>query len=352
VTRITRRATEADRPAWQAFVRSRPEGDPLQCWAWGSVIEPTGETPRRIVLVEDQDQQLRGLAQALVRPIGLGRSMLYVPHGPLWDRDAPDGPVILGELVDALRQLARAERAIVVKLDPRGLPGGADPGPTLRDLGLRRSRLDLQAPTTRLVELLDGGPALQATWHADARRLARRAEREGVEVETVRDARPASLAAFAGLLGETARRNGFRARSADFLMRAAEAFATEDGWLLALARLGGRPLAGVAVPRVADRAYYLYGASVRDPSVRHAYPAYAALAAAMRVLAEDGVRTLDLWGVTERSDREADPGWAGFSAFKRSFGGRPLHHPGTFDLVIDPLWNGLRELRARLPLGG
>jgi lipid II:glycine glycyltransferase (peptidoglycan interpeptide bridge formation enzyme) len=352
VTRTVRRATEADRPAWQAFVQGRPEGDPLQCWAWGAVVAPTGETPRRIVLVEGQDQRIRGLAQGLVRPIGLGRSMLYVPHGPLWDRNAPDGPTILAELVDALRGLARAERAIVVKVDPRGLPGAADAGSALRSLGLRRSRLDLQASTTRLVELLDGGPALQATWHADARRLVRRAEREGVEVETVRTADPAALAAFAGLLEETAHRGGFRARSADFLSRVAEAFVAEDGWLLALARLGGRPLAGVAAPRVADRAYYLYGASLRDPAVRHAYPAYAALAAAMRGLAEGGVKTFDLWGVSERSDQAADPTWAGFSAFKRSFGGQPLRHPGTFDLVIDPFFNRLRELRARLPLGG
>lgn len=324
----------------------------MQCWAWGGVVAPTGETPRRIVLVEGQDQRIRGLAQGLVRPIGLGRSMLYVPHGPLWDRDAQDGATILAELVDALRDLARAERAIVVKVDPRGLPGGADAGSALRSLGLRRSRLDLQAPTTRLVELRDGGPALQATWHADARRLVRRAEREGVEVETVRSADPAALTAFAGLLEETGHRAGFRARSADFLSRVAEAFVAEDGWLLALARLNGRALAGVAAPRVADRAYYLYGASVRDPAVRHAYPAYAALASAMRGLAEDGVTTFDLWGVTERSDQAADPGWAGFSAFKRSFGGLPLRHPGTFDLVIDPFFNGLRELRARLPLGG
>lgn len=344
-----RAAREADRPAWEAFVGSRPEGDPLQTWAWGDVVAPTGESPRRLVIVEGSEERLRGLAQGLVRPVGVGRTMLYVPHGPLWEREAVDGSTLLSALVAGLREFARAERSIVVKLDPRATFGGADPGPALGALGLRRAGRDLQAQTTRLVDLSIGDEALWATWHADARRLVRRSAREGVTVEVVRDAAEGPLAAFAALLEETGRRGRFRARSLGFLRRAAEAFAPDRAWFLVLARLDGRPIAGVAAPRVADRAYYLYGASSRDPAVTHAYGAYAALAGLMQALAADGVRTLDLWGVTERDDPQADPAWAGFSAFKRSFGGRPLRHPGTWDLVIEPLWNGLREVVGRLP---
>ena len=358
-----RPASEADRPAWQTFLESRPEGDPLQAWAWGSVIEGEGESPRRLVLVDSGDGRLRGIAQGLVRPLGLGRTMLYVPHGPIWEREAADGPAVLAGLVAGLRTLARTERSIVVKLDPRAVPGaapdvgpGAEPDPgagaLLGALGLRRSRLDLQAATTRIVDLRDGGAGLQASWHADARRLVHRAEREAVTTEVVRDASPGPLTEFAGLLAATAHRSAFRARSPAFLARLATAFAAEGAWYLVLARLDGRAIAGVAAPRVGDRAYYLYGASSREPAVRHAYGAYAALARTMASLAADGVRTLDLWGVTEREDASADPAWAGFSAFKRSFGGSPLRHPGTWDLVVDPLWNGLRELRGRLSVGG
>jgi lipid II:glycine glycyltransferase (peptidoglycan interpeptide bridge formation enzyme) len=68
----------------------------------------------------------------------------------------------------------------------------------------------------------------------------------------------------------------------------------------------------------------------------------------MEALAADGCRTLDLWGVVEADDEAAHPDAAGYSRFKRKFGGRPLRHPGTFDLVIDPLWYRLRDLRERL----
>jgi lipid II:glycine glycyltransferase (peptidoglycan interpeptide bridge formation enzyme) len=103
----------------------------------------------------------------------------------------------------------------------------------------------------------------------------------------------------------------------------------------------------MVVVRVADRAYYLYGASDRGAPPNSNGP-YAAMAATFDALAEDGVRTFDLWGVDDPEDPHQDPSWAGFGAFKRRFGGVDLRHPGTFDLVVDRRWWLLRELRERL----
>ncbi|MFI5255467.1 MAG: peptidoglycan bridge formation glycyltransferase FemA/FemB family protein, partial [Candidatus Limnocylindrales bacterium] len=121
-----------------------------------------------------------------------------------------------------------------------------------------------------------------------------------------------------------------------------------EGCYLVVARAEGREVAGMVVPRLGDRAYYVHGASRRTGGTRDAYGSYAAMAALFRRLASDGVRVLDLWGVTEPGDSDADPAWAGFSAFKRQFGGRPLRHPGTFDLVVSPSWYALRDLGERL----
>ena len=349
-------AQAGDRASWDAFVAGRPEGDPLQCWAWGEAVAPTGERPLRLVL-RDRAGRVRAVAQALVRRTELGRTVIYVPHGPLWTREASDAPAILAACLGALREAGRRERGIVLKVDPRAVPGGADVGAALVAAGLRKARHDLQAATTRLVTLTTDREALRAAWHADARRLSGRAMREGVEVTISRQADPASVAAFHALLRETAVRGAFRARSEGFLGRVAAGFAApgpaapDGGWYLALAELEGRPIAGMAVPRVADRAYYLYGASHRDPALRHAYGAYAVMAALLARLADDGVQTFDQWGVVEADTPAADASWAGFSAFKRTFGGQPLRHPGTFDLVLDPLWYRLREWRDRARAG-
>ena len=338
-----------DRDAWDAFVAARPEADPLQAWAWGEANATAGERPVRL-LVTGEGGAVRGLAQLLVRDAGFGRTVGYTPHGPLWERDAADADAVLERLLDGLREQARAERAIVAKIDPRASapPGPGDVAERITAHGLRPARHDLQARTTRLVDLLDGADELMATWDKDARNLVRRSAKEGVITTTDRAGNPGTIAAFHGLLEATSSRQGFRIRSTTFLEALARDLATSGGWYLTLATLGERPIAGAVALRTGDRAIYAYGASLREEALKHAHGAYAALAATMGELSADGVRTFDLWGVVEPGDPEAEAEWAGFSGFKRQFGGQPLRHPGTFDLVIDPLFYRLRDLRERI----
>ena len=112
--------------------------------------------------------------------------------------------------------------------------------------------------------------------------------------------------------------------------------------------LDGTPLAGAIAPRTGDRAFYLYAASVRDKELSRKRGPYAAMAALQRSLREAGTETLDLWGVREPDDETVDAAWEGFSVFKRRFNGTPLRQPGTFDIIIDPTWYRIRELRERL----
>ena len=342
---IVRRADDTDRPAWDAFVASRPEADLLHAWGWGECTALADEPPIRI-LVEDAGT-VRGVAQVLMRSAGFGRQVAYAPHGPVWDRSAADADRVFAWLIHGLRSLARKEKALVVKMDPRAEPGQDFDVTHLADEHGLRPGPDLQAPTTRIVDLLDGGEALEASWHADARRLMRRAEREGTTVTITRQADPESIAVLHDLLTAAAERGEFRVRSVEFLMRLATEFAAAGGWYLGIARVEGTPIATMAFPRVGERAYYLYGALLRDERYKHNYGSHAVMAAMQKALAADGCRSIDMWGVVEPDDPDADPAWKGFSDFKRTFGGTPLRHPGLYDLVTDPFWYRLRAVRER-----
>jgi peptidoglycan pentaglycine glycine transferase (the first glycine) len=349
VTLVLRQASDADRGDWMAYLASRPEGDVLQSWAWGEAGagEPAERWTR--LLVVDGGGHMRGLAQVLDRTTTLRHTVLYVPHGPLWDRDAADGAEILARLMAGLKAHARAKRGIVLKLDPRALGDAAQDRHVRRALeaSARLAASDLQAPSTRIVDLLAGDDPV-AGWHKDARAELRRAEREGTTVVVDRVGEAAKLDTFHALLEATAQEQGFRIRSRAFLGRLAAPLAASDDWFLALAEHEGRPLAGAIAPRVGDRAFYLYAASSHDRELSRKRGPYAVMAALQRALRETGTATLDLWGVREPDDDSVDPSWEGFSLFKRRFGGTPLRHPGTFDVVIDPAWNRLRDLRERL----
>lgn len=352
-------AEAEDRADWDVFVAARPEADVLQAWAWGDVVTAAGGkgvAERAIrMLVRAEDGSVRGVAQALTRPTILGKVLLYVPHGPVWAHDDPSGEAVLRVLVDGLRDLARASNAIGVKVDPRqvldGRTSADDLGAALEAQGFERSRYDLQARTTRVIDI--GAPEADriASWSGDARNRWRRALREGSTTEVLRTPDPEALAAFVGLLEGTAAHGRFRTRDAAFYSGLADAFAGTDRLHLALTTWSGRPIAAMYVVGVGDRAYYLYGASDRDVP-RHTYGPYAAMAAMQAALAEDGVRSLDVWGVAEPGDPEADASWAGFSEYKIRFDGSPLRHPGMFDLPTQPVWWALRRVRERLGVAG
>jgi lipid II:glycine glycyltransferase (peptidoglycan interpeptide bridge formation enzyme) len=279
-------------------------------------------------------------------PTRLGRSTLAVPRGPVWEYEAPEGPALLGAMVDALRGVARANRAYVVVVEPRALldPAATSPLEQMRIVGLRHTGRSTQPMPTRVVDLLDGGERLAASWHADARRRSRRSVREGVTVTIDHVGDPTMVSAFADLMRTTAERAGFRPRPAAFLDALAMGCAKRGDWTLALGWVDRRPVAGVVAPRTGDRAFYLFAASLREPALRHAYASYAVMAAAMAELAAGGVRSLDLWGVAETADTALGPGLAGVSAFKHKFGGLPLRHPGSFESVVDGPMYGLRRL--------
>lgn len=357
---------EAGRGAWDAYVAGAPRGDVLHSWAWGEVAAWRGEPPSRIGLF-DTDGGLRGVAQVLVRPSALGRTVLYVPHGPLWD---PALPGALEALLDRITSMAREARAIVVKLDPRGDGLGPDELAALQAMlvarGLRRARQFLQAPVTQVVALAGGADAIRRDWHQLARRNVARAEREGVTTRIDREGDPAAIAAFQRIHAETARRAGFSPRSDAFLERLAAAFAPGGGWYLCLAEKDGQTIGGMLGLRFGDRAYYLYGGSTGDPAFRDARPGYATMAGLMTALAADGVRMFDMWGIADggaeaRSPTATDPtggageqrSWGGFSFFKQRFGGAEVHHAGTWDLVIAPGWYAVRDAleRARGTIG-
>jgi peptidoglycan pentaglycine glycine transferase (the first glycine) len=349
MTLTLRAATDADRVDWDAFVASRAEADVLQSWSWGEAGagEP-GERWSRLLVV-DGGGHIRGLAQVLDRATSFGRTVLYVPHGPVWDRGGSDAAEVLARLITGLKAHARERRGIVLKLDPRGTGDVSDDAAVTRILHAtgQPASHDLQAPTTRLIDLQAGDDPVDS-WGRDARAESRRAVREGTVVTIDRSGDQAVLDAFHALLAETSERQGFRIRSREFLGRLAQPLVAREDWFLALAEHEGTPLAGAVAPRTGDRAFYLYAASAHERILARRRGPYAVMAELQRALREAGTATLDLWGVREPDDDTIDESWEGFSLFKRRFGGSPLRHPGTFDLVVDPTWHRIRDWRERL----
>ena len=80
--------------------------------------------------------------------------------------------------------------------------------------------------------------------------------------------------------------------------------------------------------------FYMQSASDKN---FHKLPAtYAILNEAILDAKKKGLKKLDFWGIAPEDAPKNHP-WAGFSNFKKSFGGEEVKYVGTYDLVFKPV---------------
>ena len=335
-----RPASEADAAAWQAFLERAPSGDFLHDWAWAEVAAFDGQPQRRYLL--EEDGAVVAIAAAQQRKLPAGRTFWYVPRGPVLDYAEPLAAERLRGMVTGLRIAAAEHRAIAVKLEPR-LEAGEPALRAFERRGLRRTGETLQTGHTRIVPLADDD-ALIDGFDKDTRYGVRRAEREGVVVETASDpGDTAAIDALHGLVEVTQRRAGFPLPPRERYRIAWRALAGAGRAVILEARREGELLASGMLVVEGDRSFYLFSGSRREERGEpKRYASYALQWAMMRLARDRGAREHDLWGVAPPGAGPEHP-WHGVGLFKKGFGGREVTWAGSWDLVVDPTLYRLRR---------
>jgi lipid II:glycine glycyltransferase (peptidoglycan interpeptide bridge formation enzyme) len=335
-----RLATDADEPAWTAFLATSASGDFLHDWTWADVAAFDGQPQRRYIL--EQDGEIMAIAAAQARPLLGGGEFWYVPHGPVLDYGDSRAGERARALAIGLREVGRQHRAIAVKLEPRLERDDAALG-ALNRRGLRRTDESLQIAHSRIVELGDD-EALLAEFDKDTRYSVRRAEREGVEVSVLEDGtdlRP--IDELHALVAETQHRAGFPLPPLERYRIAWRALGGAGRAAILEARREGELLASGMAAITGDRSFYLFSGSRREERGEpKRYASYALQWAMMRHARSRGSRYHDLWGVAPPDAGPEHP-WHGVGLFKKGFGGREVHWAGSWDLVIDPTLYRLRS---------
>ena len=339
-----RPAVDADRDGWQALVGRHPSGDFLHDWGWAEVAAHDGQPQRRFLLEEGGEPV--AVVAAQVRPIGMGRSFWYVPHGPVTDFTAPTAADRVETLVAGLAAEARDDRAVALRLEPR-IPADAAEA-TLLDAVAHRVSERLQVGQTRIVDLVEDD-ALLSGFDSDTRYGVRRAERESVAITLVTD--PADLDAIERLhelVRETQQRAGFRLPPIERYRVAWQALAGAGRACLVEARREGELLATGMLVVEGGQSFYLFAGSRREASGEpKRYASYAVQWAMMREARRRGATRHDLWGVAPANAGPDHP-WHGVGLFKKGFGGHEVTWAGSWEIVIDPLVYRLRAAASRL----
>lgn len=306
-----------ERETWNAAVKVAPRADLLQSWEWGEFKRLSGWEPLR-ALALDGETPLAG-AQLLSRRV-MGVPSLYAPRGP-WFRDDASGAAGLEALVAWLRK-RRPAGAPFVRIDPPIAQADA-----LASLGFRPAPRQVQPRATIVVDLSPDTEAILAAFNSRVRYNARHATKKGVEVSEggVEDARP-----FWELLSATAERKGFAERDLSYFTQLMEVFGGDARILLA--RYNGAVVYGALIVVFGAAAYYLYGASGGDRSVK---PSELGQYRAMLWAKSRGATRYDMWGIPFAPD-ESNPLYSVYT-FKSGFGGVEERYVGALDLPLAPL---------------
>ena len=275
----------------------------------------------------------------LLRRLGPGLTLAYVPYGPTCPGAPGASPA--AALTDLGVSLAAAlpVTPVCVRFDllweadslEHQQPEETGPG----GAALKKAPLDVQPPSTVLIDLNRSPDELLAAMHKKNRYNIRLAERKGVEV---RSAGEDELERWYNLYRETALRDRITIHPLRYYRRLFELArdSIDLSLHLYLAEHEGDLLAGIIVAEFGGQATYLYGASSNDK--RSLMPNYGLQWRAILHAREAGLATYDLFGVPPADD-PAHP-MHGLYRFKTGVGGRLVHRAGSWDVVTRPMRYG------------
>lgn len=275
-------------------------------------------------------------AKIIKHDLPLGKSYLYIPHGPEMDFNVMIGGFkdSVRNFVDYLRNLGRQEKSIFIKAEP--LTGNV--AQMLVEFGFKRSWKEIQPSKTVVISVQKMDVDLLGAMHYKTRYNIKVAENHGVTVDESGD-----TATFWRLLQKTTARNEFSGHPESYYEKLLDfnwGSGSDNGGSdirvkLFLAKYRGKPAAAAIVLAFGGTGYYLHGAS--DYDYRSVMAPHLLHWRIIQRLKAAGVENYDFWGIDAKK-------WPGVSRFKLGWGGWVIDHPGSFDLTISRLWHMLYKV--------
>lgn len=264
--------------------------------------------------------------------------VLYAPYGPVaTSLESFDAALA------ALVALARECGAAFVRIEPVSAGfGTAESETVLRGRGLRPAPTSQQPELSWIVDLEPDFKDVLAAMKPVNRNLYRNIHKKDVTFRSSQD--PEDIRVLLNFLHMTARRSGFKPQSDEYLTQVARSLMPAGAATLFIAERHGGPIAAALAYDSADTRTYAHAAL--DDSHRKLSAGIPLLVTLMADAKARGLKYVDLWGVAPED--QPNHKWAGFTAFKKSFGGREVAYPGTWDLPIKKFRYGAYQLARKL----
>lgn len=283
----------------------------LQTTAWGAFQKALGRQ-----VTENNARDWHYLA--VIERGRLG-TRLYCPYGP-----GADSTESLKDALHMLKATAREHDAIFVRVEPN-----CNISPDhMRELGAVPAPRDIQPAHTWRVDLRATEESIIAAMRATNRNLHRNAATKGISFRKSSD--PKEVEILLGFVHEVARRTRIRPHSDEYFRLQARTLMPLNAAHLFFAEYEGEPIAAALVYDSETTRYYAHaGGSFAHRKLHAGTPLVSTI---MLDAKASGLTTFDFYGIAP-PDEPKHP-WAGFTDFKKSFGGYQHDYAGTWDIPL------------------
>ena len=263
--------------------------------------------------------------QAVVESGTLNRR-LYTPYGPVVSTvDDFDSALT------SLKAQAKSHNATFIRVEPTAGISQKQ----LRQRGfLPVTYNQLQPAHTQIIDLTPPRGDILAGMSQNSRNITRNYHKKGLVIQTSHN--PAAITILTNLLAEMAQRTGIRTHSAAYLSAQADSLLPSGAATLYYAANTDEPDTPLAAALVYDSPTTRTYAHAAASDTRRNLNAGTALLGQLILDAKDkGLSQVDLYGIAPTTDKSHP--WAGFTKFKKSFGGTEKSYVGAWDLPMKPL---------------
>ena len=263
---------------------------------------------------------------AIVEPSRTG-TRLYCPYGP-----TATSEVGMARALHELQLLAKQQAAVFVRMEPISPATRSQ----LREYGLKPALKDIQPHLSWVQDLTKPVDKLMAELTATNRNLYNNFATKGLTLKASHVPRDMSL--FIELMRGVAAHNGILQHPDVYYQKMADTLLPRQASTLYIAEHQGKAVATAFCFDSPTTRYYAHAAA--DFEARKLHPGTPLLVQMMLDAKQRGQTTFDFVGVAPK-DAPKTHRWAGFTAFKQSFGGDYRPYLGTWELPVNKLWYGL-----------
>ncbi|MDP2670886.1 MAG: peptidoglycan bridge formation glycyltransferase FemA/FemB family protein [bacterium] len=234
-----------------------------------------------------------------------------------------------------VNEVSEKNKAIFTKIEPVGEVGDQKLSNSLVKAGFEADNWSLQPTKTLVVDLKAPEEEILTRMEKDTRYSIRSAEKKGVRVEKADD-----FETFWSLHSQTAKRGKFWTIRAD-VEKLWKVFSEAKQGLILVASFNEQPLATSMVLFQNKKAYYYHAGS--STQRRDLFAPYLVVWESIKEAKKKGCTSLDLMGIVDPRIK-ATRSWAGFSHFKKGFGGEEKTYLGSYAKFYNPIFKLIFKL--------